>query len=243
MVSFAAVVRPVLDRVYLSIRVASRPGLREVYGARGLEPGFETSYYYGLLAGPVPGVALADAMSYAVREPTVELAQGVVVRGADGSWALTELGREVSLANLRVIGEAAERLWSARPIATMPGLGALDELNALAGRLLVSGRVSGGAAFLGLAPGFEPEGASAAARLSVRLGALRHHRADAHRAAWRGAGLTAAGIREMGAGAEREAIEVETDRLDEPVYGVLDAGERLRFLGLLGSLADGLGAA
>jgi hypothetical protein len=33
-------------------------------------------------------------------------------------------------------------------------------------------------------------GASPTARLTTRLGALRHHRADAHRAAWQAAGLT-----------------------------------------------------
>ncbi|MBM0226818.1 MULTISPECIES: hypothetical protein [Micromonospora] len=39
-----------------------------------------------------------------------------------------------------------------------------------------------------------------------RLGTLRYHRADAHAAAWRAAGHTAAGIPELPPGAERLAM-------------------------------------
>jgi hypothetical protein len=72
--------------------------------------------------------------------------------------------------------------------------------------------------------------------LTTRLGSLRHHRADAHRAAWRAAGLTAAQIKALPDGPERAAIEAETDRRDEPAYAVLTEDERWELLAGLGAL-------
>ncbi|MCC3763268.1 hypothetical protein K3N28_09310 [Glycomyces sp. TRM65418] len=76
--------------------------------------------------------------------------------------------------------------------------------------------------------------------VAVRLDGRRRHRADAHRAAWRAAGLTVDRIRALPEGPERAAIEADTDRCDEPGGAVLDADERLELLGGLGALADGL---
>lgn len=238
---FAAVVRPVIDRLHVSVRHGARPALREAYAGLGLErPGFETNLYYGLLARPMSAEALADALAYAGTDGSYELEHGLVRRDEDGAWHLTDLGRTAAEANFRLIGEAAERIWSYTPIETMPGLACLDRLSELTGRLLEAGTASGGPVFGAMTPVFEPEGASAAARLTVRLAGLRHHRADAHRAAWRAAGLTVDQVKELPEGPERAAIEAETNRRDEPVYVVLDADERLELLGGLGALADGL---
>nr|BFF25839.1 hypothetical protein GCM10025732_38040 [Glycomyces mayteni] len=76
----------------------------------------------------------------------------------------------------------------------------------------------------------------------ARLEALRHYRADAHRAAWGAAGLTVAEVQALGPGAVKDGIEAETNRLDDQVYEVLDEGERWLLLGALGALADGLSA-
>jgi hypothetical protein len=83
---------------------------------------------------------------------------------------------------------------------------------------------------------YEPVDASPAVRLTTRLGALRHHRADAHRAAWQAAGLTAQQMRALPAGPERQAVEDATDRRDEPIYQVLDQGEKIELLAGLGAL-------
>lgn len=236
--SYAALIRPVLDRVYLSVRVAARPALREAYARLGVRPGFESSFYFGLLARPLSAAAFAAATTYAGADMTVEVEQGTARRDAAGDWHLTELGREAAESVQRLLGEAAERVWSHRPIATMPGLSGLERLNGLTGRLLEAGRSSGGPAFLGLTPVHEPEGASAAVRLTTRLGALRHHRADAHRAAWRAAGLTVAQVEALEDGPVRERIEAETNRRDEPIYQALTEAERWELLAGLGALPD-----
>ena len=103
---------------------------------------------------------------------------------ADGTWRLTELGRTVAAEVQHAIGEGAEEHWSRQPIQTMPGLAAVPRLSALVGRLLGTGLTTGGPAFRAMAPVYEPADASPSLQLSTRLGALRHHRADAHRAAW-----------------------------------------------------------
>ncbi|WP_254910053.1 hypothetical protein [Micromonospora sp. NBS 11-29] len=89
-----------------------------------------------------------------------------------------------------------------------------------------------------MSPPYEPADASPSLLLVTRLGSLRHHRADAHRAAWRAAGLTADGIRALPDGPERAAIEADTDRRDEPAYAVLTDAERWELLAGLAALPN-----
>jgi hypothetical protein len=209
--SYAALLRPVLDRVYVGLRAASADRVRAVYRRFGLRPGFERDFYFGLLARPMPAAGFAAVISYHGGDMTGELAQGTAEVDAEGTWRLTGLGRELAAALQLAIGEGAEDLWARRPIETMPGPAAVPRLAEL-------------------------DGASPALRLTTRLGALRHHRADAHRAAWVAAGLTAAQIRELAGGPLRRSIEDETNRLDEPLYACLSAPERLELLAGLGAL-------
>ncbi len=138
-----------------------------------------------------------------------------------------------------VVGATAAEVWSRRPIGTLPGPDAVDRLCELTGRLLAAGRATGGPAFAAMAPPFEEGGDSVPQVLMSRLGALRHHRADAHRAAWAAAGLTAEQVRRE---PPRPAVEADTDRRDEPVYAALSPSERWEFLAVLGALPDGLGS-
>ncbi len=239
--SYAALIRPVIDRVHVSLRNAARAGVRELYGSRGLTPGVESDVFYALLDHPVPEEALAARMVYVPFDPDAAEVPGLVAR-AGGAWHLTAAGREVALEVDRVFAAAAERVWSYRATAAMSGLAAVEAALPLVERLLVAGQASGGVVFRALTPVWEPAGASASALLVSRLEALRHHRADAHRAAWGGAGLTVDEIRALESGPVWEAIEAETDRLDEPVYAALDAHERLVLLASLGALNDGLTA-
>jgi hypothetical protein len=236
---YAAVVRPVIDRVHVSLRRAVRPEVKDLYARRGLTPGLEIDVYAALLDHPVPEAVVAARMAYWPFDPDAAEAPGLVER-IDGCWHLTDLGREVAVEADRVFAATAERLWSYRPSPSMPGLAAVEAVLPLVTRLLEAGQVTGGPVFRALTPVWEPEGASPSALLNTRLEALRHHRADAHRAAWGAAGLTVDQIQALETGPEREAIEVETNRLDAPVYEVLDDDERLVLLGGLGALADGL---
>jgi hypothetical protein len=133
------------------------------------------------------------------------------------------------------VAAGAEELWDRRPIPTMPGLSAVPRLADLVGRLLAAGAATGGPAFRAMAPVSEPPGASPAQRLISRLGALRHHRADAHRAAWSAAGLTLAELRALDGPARRE-IEDDTNGRDAPIYATLSPNERLDLLAGLGAL-------
>ncbi|MDA1360141.1 hypothetical protein O1R50_10920 [Glycomyces luteolus] len=236
---YAAVIRPVIDRVHVSLRAGARAEVRDLYARRGLTPGLEIDVFAALLDHPVPEAALAARMAYWPFDPEAAEAPGLVER-IDGYWHLTEAGRAITLEADRVFAATAERLWSYRPSPSMPGLAAVEAVLPLVQRLLEAGKATGGPVFEALTPVWEPVGASPSALLASRLEALRHHRADAHRAAWGAAGLTVEQIQALEPGPEREAIEAETNRLDAPIYEALDADERLVLLGGLGALADGL---
>lgn len=234
--SYAGQLRPVLDRVYVGARAASRERVRAAYQRLGLTPGFESSFYFGLLARPMTAEAFAAATTYSGGDMSEELAQGTAERDDAGTWRLTGLGRQAAQAVQQALGEGAEEHWSRTTIATMPGLAVVPRLVELVGTLLAAGLATGGPAFRAMVPVYEPAGASPALCLITRLGALRHHRADAHRAAWAAAGLTVDQLQALPDGPRRWAIEAETDRLDEPIYAVLPAGERIELLAGLGAL-------
>jgi hypothetical protein len=235
--SYAALIRPVIDRVYVGLRSTGRDHLRAVYERYQVRPGFESSFYFGLLARPMAADSFKAATTYSGSDMTGELEQGIAEVDADGAWRLTERGREVALAVQRALGEWAEQLWDRKPIETMPGLSVVPRLADLIGRLLQAGQATGGPAFQAMAPVYEPPDATPTVRLTSRLGALRHHRADAHRAAWAAAGLTLAQLRALTPqDRQRQGIEEATNRLDEPIYQALSASEKDELLAGLGAL-------
>jgi hypothetical protein len=231
---YAGWIRPVIDRVYVGVRQRAGAPIAEFYAERALRPGFESSFFFGVLARPMPAEALEAALTYVGVDMANELAQGVAEVDAKGAWRLTGLGRELARTVQRMIAEEAERRWATADF--LPGLPAVSRLADLVGRVLEHGLGTGGPAFRAMAPVYEPPDASPALRLTTRLGALRHHRADAHRAAWRTAGLTVEQLRTLPDGPARQAIEDETNRLDEPPYAALTTDERLELLAGLGAL-------
>jgi hypothetical protein len=233
---FAALVRPVIDRVYSSARRAGADQVRAVYTEFGLRPGIEIDFYCGLLTRPMPADSYRALTAYRSHEPTHDVAQGTVTIDDDGAWQLTPLGRDLALAVQRAVGEGAEQLWARRTIDTMPGLAALPRLASLVGILLAAGVATGGPAFRAMSPPYEPADASPAVLLTTRLGALRHHRADAHRAAWQAAGLTVEQIVAMPDNPTRRAIEEATNDRDAPIYDALSPQERVELVALLGAL-------
>jgi hypothetical protein len=63
-----------------------------------------------------------------------------------------------------------------------------------------------------------------------------YHRQDAHAAAWQAAGYTSTTVTQLPVGAERAAIEAETNRRDAALYASLTPDERLAFLAGLAAL-------
>ncbi|HEX4813501.1 MAG TPA: hypothetical protein VFV66_12200 [Nonomuraea sp.] len=235
--SYAALIRPVIDRVYVSFRSTGRDRIQAVYDEYKIRPGFESSFYFGLLARPMSAEGFAATTTYSGSDMTDELAQGVAEVDRDGTWRLTALGRELALAVQRAYGDWAEEYWGQKLIETMPGLTVVPRLAELVGRLLEAGQATGGPAFRAMAPAYEPPDATPALRLTSRLGALRHHRADAHRAAWSAIGLTLDQLRALPVDSpQRREIEDETNRLDEPIYQHLSQLERDELLAGLGAL-------
>ena len=234
---YASFVAPVIER--LTLAVANRAIARAVGTSVSSAGPADAMRMFGqlrtaLLARPVTGEGLAAVYRY--RDPTdvqrdVEAlrAAGLVERAGDDAVQASERGRTVLTQIYNVIATVADELWAERK-------GSLAELGDLAGRLVQTGLATGGKAVATMAPPYEPHDAPAGLLLHSRLSVLRHHRQDAHAAAWQAAGLTSTTIRQLPAGAEREAIEAETNRRDAAPYASLTPDERLAFLAGLGAL-------
>ena len=187
-----------------------------------------------LLVRPVTGEGLAAVYRYrdpadVQRDVEALLAAGLVERAGDDAIQASERGRMMLTQMYNVSATVADELWAERK-------GNLAQLADLAGGLVHIGLATGGKAYVTMAPPYEPLDASAGLLLHCRLSVLRYHRQDAHAAAWQAAGHTRTTIRQLPAGAERDAIEAETNRRDAAPYASLTPDERLAFLAGLGAL-------
>ena len=142
----------------------------------------------------------------------------------DGDIVVTPLGEE-SLRALAACEEAvAAELWPAP-----------DAALALIRRAVEGAGPSEGPVFAAVRE-LERDGC-AAVRLFDRLYALRHHRADAHAAAWRSEGLTAEEVVALPAGTpQRGRIETATDRVASRAYRPLSPADRAAVLDALRAL-------
>jgi hypothetical protein len=153
---------------------------------------------------------------------------GWVALDPDGGFRATPRGLAF-LADFWVAQDSAlAELWAEADLVA--------RLAETVGRVLEAAVAEAGAALLAMAPVHEPPGASPRVLLLNRLGTLRYHRADGHAAAWIAAGLTAAEIQAMSSGAERDAIEADTNARAAGPYTVLTADERLHLLADLAAL-------
>jgi hypothetical protein len=187
-----------------------------------------------LLARPVTAEGLAAVYRYrdpadVQRDVEALLAGGLLDRAGDDAVQATDRGRMMLTKMYTVSAAVADELWAERK-------GSLAELGDLAGRLVQTGLATGGKAYATMAPPYEPPDASSGLLVHTRLSVLRYHRQDAHAAAWQAAGLTSTTIRQLPAGAKREAIEAETNRRDGAPYASLPPDERLAFLAGLAAL-------
>ena len=228
-VRYAELIRPVIGRAYFGVRYGVRGTLSALAGRRALSPGVLPDLGAALMIAPLSTGELGELYRYKAAWLAESLAlhekQGVLARNGD-SWALTPEGRGFAEELWSAIGAFAEELWK-------PSARVVPVLTSAVDRLLERARTTAGAGFAALDREYAYEGALA---LYVRLGVFRYHRADAHAAAWRAAGLTADTVVAMSPGPEREAIEAETGRRDAGVYAGLSVEERFELMSRLGSL-------
>lgn len=222
--AYAAAIRPVIDQVYTELRSAGTPPSRaiaEQYGLTRADLGVLYDVYFGVLARPLTVLALNAVRRY---DDPEDLAASVQLTAAAGlirkDLTLTDRGRRVLEEIEAAIADGAEAHWGT-------ATDVLANLNGLLAKLLSAG--TAGPAFSAVSPPHEPDEASAALLFCNRLGALRHHRADAHAAAFAAAGLNAVGMIALQDSGLRRRIENDTNRRDAPIYESLTTAERTEF--------------
>jgi hypothetical protein len=213
-----------LDRLVPAVHRAAVPGVRELFVEHGRPP------YPGVLlelgglgiAGPVPLDVVRGIQRYqldGLDSRLAELAAGGWLQVVGDAVVVTSQGVRLLRAAADVEAGVATGFWGD------PG-----ETSALA-----SAAVSGAGPSEG--PVFPAVTGLATAGLFDRLYALRHHRADAHAAAWQAEGLTADEVRSLPADAPvRQAIEVATDDVASRAYAHLSAETRFALVAALQAL-------
>jgi hypothetical protein len=234
---FAPLIAPVTERLTLAVVTKAMARGASATAPRAAPPGAMRmlgQLRTALLARKVPAAGLAAIYRYRdagdVRRDLEGLhAAGLIDTTGDGAIRATGSGRAVLTEMYKVSAGIAGELWAGQE-------GALAGLSNLAGRLVDAALVTGGDAYLAMAPPYEPADAAPGLLLHTRLSVLRYHRADAHAAAWQAAGLTSAAINQMAAGPVRDTIEAETNRQAGIPYTALDPDERMTFLAGLAAL-------
>ncbi|MBA3418383.1 MAG: hypothetical protein H0U09_06710 [Geodermatophilaceae bacterium] len=224
----AAEIAPVIDRLVIAVHIASRePGQALIQRLGLARVGFLIELR---LALPVRSVSHDGLRAMSRYVDPAELDAWLALQSAVGTlrispdWLhLTDRSREFYAELFPLHNRVATEAWSSRA-------GSLPTLAELTNQVLLAGADTGGDAVAATTPPYEPPGAGPALLLFNRLAALRYHRADAHAAAWSAAGLTAATMQALPAGARREEIEAETNRLAAPPYDALTGDERLALL-------------
>ncbi|MEU8164419.1 hypothetical protein [Micromonospora parva] len=242
----AGLLAPAVDRTFRAGMLAGRDGggaeLSQRYGGV-TATGFLVDLRTRLAApgGTVDGPGFAVITRY--HDPVVcrravdkQVAHGMIYRSPDGTLSATERGAAFLTELYQVHAEVTEELWAGHDDRVARLVAVLGRLLSYALVLADEEEDRGGSAFAALAPPYEPDGTPSGVLLLNRLGALRHHRADAHAAAWAAAGHTASSIAALPPGPERLAIELETDRRAAGPYATLGAEERLTMLADLAAL-------
>lgn len=225
----AAAVGAELHRLVAGGHAALRPG-----GAAIVAPAQPGAYILVnccdlLLPGPAPLPAVRAIHRYFADQLDGALAD-LAVRGwlsmEPETITATPRCRELLASLLAHMDGVFSGLW-----------GSPDDLLRTGGELIVAGRGSSqGDAFDALAEAFtagtagragEAGETSTAGRLFAALCALRHHRGDAHAAAWQAYGLTVDGVRALDEGdPRRRRIEAATDQVAARPYRSLTATAR-----------------
>ncbi|MFF5175569.1 hypothetical protein ACFY3U_23485 [Micromonospora sp. NPDC000089] len=242
----AGLVAPAVDRVFVAGMLAGRDGggaqLSQRYGgptATGVLVEFRTRL--AAPGGTVDGAGFAAATRH--RDPATSrraldkhVAHGMIIRRPGGGFVATERGADFLAETYQVHAEVTEELWAGHDERVARLVETLGRLIAYALLLADEPGADPWPAFATMAPPYEPDGTPSGVLLLNRLGALRYHRADAHAAAWTAAGHTPASVAALPPGAERRAIELETDRRAGGPYATLTPDERLDMIADLAAL-------
>ena len=240
---YAAAIGPVIAAVHVNVHASARKE------AAGLLPGFVTDLRFTLPLRPLTRRSLATIYRYGDAaeldaEIRDQLDQGTLEEDGDGALRPTAKALAFIDGLYAVHAATTERIWAGRDLQTLADLAGrvVDAAGGVFGAGFGGepGRESGGdhggdpsveagGAFAAMAPPYEPVGTPAGVLLFNRLAALRYHRADAHAAAWRAAGLTAGEIVVLGPGPLRDRIERETNRRAAEPYGAITEEERALF--------------
>ncbi|MBF8194492.1 hypothetical protein ITP53_54335 [Nonomuraea sp. K274] len=219
---YAAAIAPVVNAAHVNVHAAAHRAVTELAGTSGVTPGLLSDLRSALPLRPVTRAGLATIYRYADPAGTESgvqehLREGTLVEDPDGTLRVTGKGMDFIRDLYAVHAAAAGRVWAGHDL---PGLAAL------AGRVLDRARRAEGGALEVMAPPYEPEGAPAGLLLFNRLAAVRYHRADAHAAAWRAAGLSTAEIVGLRDGPLRARIEADTNLRAATPYEALSENER-----------------
>jgi hypothetical protein len=234
--STAARVAPEVDR----LRLALIPRVMPALVARATEDGIDPSGAQILMMlrnvvffRRVEPAEVTALFRYQPDDVTMAAVASAIRDGllddGDGPIGATDRGREIVAFARDRFAEQADQVWHDHA-------GTIDRMLPLMARVLDAAAVAGGDAFAVLHPVYEPPDTSASMLFAERLTPMRFHRYDAHVAAWRAAGLDAAGVEALEDGPVRVAIEADTNRRDAPPYAALDVDERVALLEGLVSL-------
>lgn len=227
---FAREVAAQVDRVAIGVHPLARARSRNEVVQAGLTggTGVLVSLAAPLLSGPAPAGDLHAVERYSpwpdfVATLDTHIAQGMLERGDDGRYGLTAPGHRLCAAIRAAQGAAITESWQ-------PAADVVSRLLPLTDRLVAAGWETAGTAYAVMAGARDPQAASPAHLLLIRVTALRYHRADAHAAAWAAAGLTAEQAVALPDGPSREPIEADTNRRAGAPYTALTSAERAVWL-------------
>ncbi|MFC4337495.1 hypothetical protein [Salininema proteolyticum] len=240
--NFARAYRPILDRAYVGLRLTAAPQIKALYQEHDTKPGPEHAMPFAFTTGPIPLQALHDAFIYQKPDLNEHITTGHLVID-NGQAGLNAQGTHIATAIEKALATAGRRLWTRRPIPTMPDDQDLDDLTAIIERLLAGGHRSPGTVWNALTPRKFTQQHDREHRLATGLGILRHHRADAYRSAWREQGWNVDDALEVTDGPTRDRVEALTDQRDMTLWNTLDEDDQWRLIGITGALADGLTSA
>ena len=238
-VACAKLIAPELDRVRLAIfeRMKSRlpdfARTHDLSGPAALAVGYLRNVYPDRAFEPE---ALFAVFAYQPQSPIREgldalIASRHVASVTDGQLVLTDTGRHV-VSDVVSIGDSVVRqLW--------PDPAAFESITPLAERV-VAAIDDGGQAYSVMAPpASKPDELSTAGWCAELITALRFHRFDCHIAAWQAAGLTLEEIVHLPDGAQRDAIEADTNHRSATPDRALSPREREQLVAGIAALAAG----
>lgn len=238
--SFSSLIAPVIDRTAISVHnVMDKGRVAALRGENRFHPGVLALFAGTLVSGGMSRDEYDELTKYQHFGSNADFLSGLEERGAvllaNGHVQPTPATIQVAEELVRIQAEAVAALFE-------PRRELLPEIWALISRAreaAISDASSPLSKLMGRA--WLPADASDAARIWDASVVLRMHRADAHAAAWREAGLTAAEIRTMDPSPTREAIESRTNERAALAWEGLNANERVTLLSGLAAL-PGTGA-